>query len=1070
MALLPSYEKELVCYSNNSLEQRLIWKNFYKSIKKSIFSWNGYWADRDLFFEKKELDINNKSFKNNDNIADRNNISKLKYKIMNHYTKSFMKPLLEPILDISYYLPDFTSFEPEELFNTKTKPIVDIDIDQYSKDKEDVLKRQETKIIFNENCLKRIYVKSNPVLVEKLSKISDSLDLGKEDEFSMLEQDKENEEKDKNHYFLCCLVKPSHHIKGVCYVTASNINFKVFMNQQTGNAMSGVNLGFTDKDDDYDINRKTCFGSFFMFHRKDKNLYKISIKFESIKFLLFKRYFYKNTAFEIFTKTNKSFYFNFKYEKDREKFINQLIKVLPKTKPIINDIKEIKDGLNIIGYSFGDYYFHKIKSKDKEKTNNVLLSLIIKDWKKWRINNFSFLMHLNFFANRSYNDLSQYPVFPWILSKYSSPFKLEQNLLESSLYYEYDKRKENINDIGEDADLNNKSDNSGEIDDKSKKKKQDEESYNYRDMKLPMGMLELTDKGRKRKKEFIEKYNDMLENQEDHFMEKPFYYGSNYSNAFFVCNFLMRLFPFTHISIELQGRLDDPNRLFLSVENSFENSISLPGDVRELIPEFFYMPEIFLNINDLYLGKLENGESVYNVNTPCRNNAYAFIELMNRIINGDKMSKMINDWVDLIFGYKARGKDAEAAKNIFAEKSYQESINLDKIEDKNTYLTRAEYGLIPTQLLNKECQKRKNKKDIKDKEITEFNSSIANKLKIVKIRHDSSVDKKIKNVDKNYINNNISNKLMHVDIFDGDKLMMIYENNIVLENKIGSSSDDIVNVYKLKPLKNKINSIFTKGINNKIIKICNSGKNIILGGFYDGKIDIIYLGDKEERKRDKIYPFSEEEPILSIKLSQDEKYLFLGNSVGNIAIYETDWEKEDYVLYEKIFNQKNTISDIDINFDLNIFATSSIDGNINLFTWPSCKLFRAIKSPINNNKDKCSKIFLVESTLPSVIIIIEKENYISILSYSINGEFLLSVKEKKNISNIIKFKNLNTYEYLAFFAGNEMKILNLPSLSVLLKISLQIITFDVKFISINEDLNIIFGINEDGTQMYAIKS
>ncbi len=34
--------------------------------------------------------------------------------------------------------------------------------------------------------------------------------------------------------------------------------------------------------------------------------------------------------------------------------------------------------------------------------------------------NFDFLMRLNFFAGRTYNDLSQYPIFPWVLSDYTS--------------------------------------------------------------------------------------------------------------------------------------------------------------------------------------------------------------------------------------------------------------------------------------------------------------------------------------------------------------------------------------------------------------------------------------------------------------------------------------------------------------------------------------------------------------------------------------------------------------------------------------------------------------------------
>jgi len=34
--------------------------------------------------------------------------------------------------------------------------------------------------------------------------------------------------------------------------------------------------------------------------------------------------------------------------------------------------------------------------------------------------NFQYLMHLNTLAGRSYNDLMQYPVFPWILADYTS--------------------------------------------------------------------------------------------------------------------------------------------------------------------------------------------------------------------------------------------------------------------------------------------------------------------------------------------------------------------------------------------------------------------------------------------------------------------------------------------------------------------------------------------------------------------------------------------------------------------------------------------------------------------------
>ena len=1072
--LLPSYEQELMSYSNNSLEQRLIRKNFYRTIKKNLFSWDGYWSDKKLFFEKYINDNNNDI--NNDNLADMNKVSKIKYKIMNHYTKSYMKILLVPIFDMSYYLPDFSKFDNKNLFNNKINCIVNIDIDKSAKLKEDAIKRRETQIIAKENYLKTIYIKSNPILAKKLSKISDSLDLAKEDEFSILKDENKSINQSKN-YYLCCLVKPSHHIKGVCFIGEHNIHFHVFLNQKSGNAMSGVNIAFTDKDEDYDINRKTCYGSFFMFHQKDKNLYKISIKYENINFILLKRYFYKNSAIEIFTKTNKSYFFNFKYEKDRDIFLQKMNKV-NKIKNIVNDLKENKDN-NVIGYAFGDFTFchKKKKDREKEKEKNVVeLSKIIKDWIKWRINTFSFLMHLNFFANRSYNDLSQYPIFPWILSKYSHPIKIEKNYLVSSLYYAYHsnniRNESNMSENMDNISLDNNS-NSAELEERSKKKKKDEMIYNYRDMKLPMGMMELTETGILRKEDFIERYNDMKNNSEETFLGKPFYYGSNYSNPFFVCNYLMRLFPFTSISIEMQGRLDDAERLFFSVEKSFENSSSLQGDVRELIPEFFCLPEIFLNINDIYLGILEGGKKLYNVDTPCGNNAYAFVEIMNRILNGDTMSKYINDWIDLIFGYKARGKEAENAKNIFSEKSYQENINLEKIEDKVTYFTYAEYGLIPNQIMIKECSKRRRKKELKKvKEITEINPIESSKIKIGKIKHDSSADKKIKNLlDKNKYNIYVKNELIHLDIFEGDKLMMLYESNnnyIITENKINSSTEDIVNIYKIPKLKNKIKNNLI--ISNKLYKFFNEGKNLIIGGYYDGKIELIYLEEKGEKKRDKIYPFSEEEPILSLKLSTDENYIFLGNTIGNIAIYKINHQQEKLELYQKIFDHKKNISDIDINLDLNMFSTSSINGNINLYTWPLCKLVRSIKMDISDEyKEKCKNIFLSESSLACIIIIMEKENFDEFYSYSINGQFLISAKEQKNMSNIIKFKNLNSYEYLAYCIDGEIKIRNLPSLSLYLKFDIQN-NNEIKFLCINEDLNAIYGINEDGSQMQLIKN
>ena len=1015
LKLLPLYEKELIQYSNNSLEQNIQKKNIYKILKKKMFSWNGYWSERSLFYPNE-----------NDQ-----NTHRLKYKLINHYSKSFMKPVLVPILDISYYLPDFSGFNADNIFNIKNKSIVNMDIDKITKITES---NKETLNNTKKNYLNNIYIESNAELGQKLLKISDSLDFGKEEEFSILENNKEEENSVyKKKCFLSCLVKTSHHIKGVCFVEEENINFKVFFNQKTGNAMSGVNIGFTDKDDDYDPERKTCFGSYFMFHHKDKDLYNIIIKYDEIKWILKRRYYYKNSGIEIFTVTNKSYYFNFKFEEDRESFINGILEKIKNLKIIINDLKEGKD--NILGYENTSLIKKKFKKRDsekiKEKQKIIKLSKRLKSWIEWKINNFKFLMLLNVLGNRSYNDISQYPIFPWTLSDYTDPLKFD--LENSDANYSLARKSMKI---------------------KSGTKKND---FNYRDMKLPMGMLEINEESKKRKEGFIELYDIMKSSPDEFEGTKPYFYGTNYSNPVYVCNYLIRLFPFTHISIELQGnKLDDANRLFLSVEKSFYNSSTQKTDIRELIPEFFYLPEMFININDVNLGKEENGNIVNNVITPCNNNPYTFIENMKRVFESLNISYCLNNWIDLIFGFKLKGKESENAKNIFTEASYQENIDLKSIEDKGAYLRYVEFGLIPDQIMDKECMKRKKKVDIvKGKEITEYNVTNSNKLKINNIKYDNNIDKNCKLVDKQIQKVNI----LKSAIITENKLVTLLDNNYVIETEIGNANEVLLNNVKISIMDNKMSDNVSKDINNKIIQFYGAGDYIILGGYYDGKLSII---NKINKKSLELHPFNEEYSIISTAIDENEEYLIVGNTLGNIAVYKLKMELEEFEDPKLIITQNDSVSDININSNLNLFVTASLDGIINLYTLPICKLVRSIKI----NCQKCKYVFLSESTLPSIIIIAEiKDNTDKLLSYSINGKLISDLTENKIFSPII-FSDRNSYEYLAYLAEGYLAVRNLPNLATQFVIDRMP---SISSILIDEDKKSIIGFNEDGTQIIAIR-
>lgn len=46
------------------------------------------------------------------------------------------------------------------------------------------------------------------------------------------------------------------------------------------------------------------------------------------------------------------------------------------------------------------------------------MSGMMQKWQRREISNFDYLMYLNTVAGRSYNDLNQYPVFPFVISNY----------------------------------------------------------------------------------------------------------------------------------------------------------------------------------------------------------------------------------------------------------------------------------------------------------------------------------------------------------------------------------------------------------------------------------------------------------------------------------------------------------------------------------------------------------------------------------------------------------------------------------------------------------------------------
>uniref|UniRef100_A0A182IIZ4 BEACH domain-containing protein n=1 Tax=Anopheles atroparvus TaxID=41427 RepID=A0A182IIZ4_ANOAO len=222
--------------------------------------------------------------------------------------------------------------------------------------------------------------------------------------------------------------------------------------------------------------------------------------------------------------------------------------------------------------------------------NQVLLRLLEEKEKRGEISNFQYLMHLNSLAGRSYNDLMQYPVFPWILSNYDC----------------------------DTLDLN--------------------EASNFRDLSKPMGA-----QTQERLKQFQKRYEDWDDPQGD---TPPYHYGTHYSSAMIVCSYLVRLEPFTQNFLRLQGgHFDLADRLFHSVKEAwFSASRQNMADVKELVPEFFYLPEFLENANRFDLGTKQNGEVLNDVVLPpwAKNDPREFIRMHREALECDYVSRNLH--------------------------------------------------------------------------------------------------------------------------------------------------------------------------------------------------------------------------------------------------------------------------------------------------------------------------------------------------------------------------------------------------------------------------------------------
>jgi len=140
------------------------------------------------------------------------------------------------------------------------------------------------------------------------------------------------------------------------------------------------------------------------------------------------------------------------------------------------------------------------------------------------------------------------------------------------------------------------------------------------------------------------------------------------------------------------------------MKSSWSNCQRDTSDVKELIPEFYYLPEMFVNSNGYRLGQLDDGTKVDDVELPpWANSPEEFVRINRQALESEFVSCQMHQWIDLIFGYKQKGPEAVRATNVFYYLTYEGAVDMDNNSDpvmKEAVENQIKsFGQTPSQLL-----------------------------------------------------------------------------------------------------------------------------------------------------------------------------------------------------------------------------------------------------------------------------------------------------------------------------------------------------------------------------------
>ena len=666
-------------------------------------------------------------------------------------------------------------------------------------------------------------------------------------------------------------------------------------------------------------------------YEKNQEEKQVIIPYKSIYQILYRKFLFYDVAIEFFLKNGKSYYFNFYTNHNKNEFMKILSEKIEEDIIIKNSIE----------------YFEKKKFSNK--------------WLDGSISTLDYLLLINKFSDRTYNDLSQYLILPWLLNNYEDIYNVD----------------------------------------------------NIRNFNFPSIF-----KSKKELDSIIRE--DTLDGYKSHF--------SNFcSNYMYVNHYLFRTYPYINNQIRLQDDcLDNPDRQFKSFLSTFDIFKENPKIFLELIPEIFFIPEIFMNLNCCNYGKIKKEGKSYLLNNlgigPWFHQILEMINYHKYNLDSENIISQINKWIDIIFGENQISSKYDNVSN-YPKECYEtfvkedvekecEEINIHKATEniKNLFYRSYTYGFCPTKIFTKSHQAFSRKIEPK---IYNF-SNINNFHTILK-------NDRIK-LDKTDI-------LYLQESSNGNYFYVVCEHEILVFHKNLKKSNHLTINYISKfpdsfEIKYHMNNSYLKLFYNYKYLIFDifDCKCFFVGGYMDNSLRI-YLKNNDN---DIMYSIYVESQIKCLKNNSDDQTFYTGHENGKIIKWKYQFNNDNNQISIKkdvsIRGHKSSVKMIEVNKKYECIISIDNDEIIFIRKLYDFELLSHIK--INKHNKKVIDINIYEQIIILTIWKL-KTDEIFLYTYTLNGLNLSKAREPlklpitliPNTDEIIIFRKGNIY--LAKVAFNE---------------------------------------------------